>query len=91
MLKSGNFLEQSHGVDKHVEELEPDPEPLPVTPEALAVAVLAEHQPDEVTAVLAVWRCILGIELDRDRVLGHLRGLREWEDRWLQTRKRSSA
>lgn len=62
--------------------------PLPPTPETLAASLLAENEPDEVQGILAVWRDIFGIELDRDRVADCLRSLREWQSRWVRSNGR---
>ncbi len=44
-------------------------------PEALAVSILAENEPGEVDRILTAWREFLGIELDRGRVISHLKEL----------------
>ena len=57
----------------------------PVLAEGLAVSVLAEHEPDEVSCILAVWRDLFGMQLDRRRVEIHLKELRKWQNRWLRS------
>ena len=52
------------------------------TPEALAVSVLAETEPDEAGKILRVWRETFGMDLDRDRVTRQLQDLRQWQSRW---------
>ncbi|OGP98902.1 MAG: hypothetical protein A2W10_04335 [Deltaproteobacteria bacterium RBG_16_55_12] len=52
------------------------------TPETLAASLLVENEPDEVETILAVWRDIFGMRLDRDQVVRHLEGLRRWQSRW---------
>jgi len=56
----------------------------PVSAEGLAVSVLAEHEPDEVSRSLAVWRKVFGMQFDRRRVEAHLEELRAWQNRWLR-------
>ena len=55
------------------------------TAELLAISVLAEHEPDEVSCILAVWRDLFGMQLDRRRVETHLKELRKWQNRWLRS------
>ncbi len=53
----------------------------PVSAEGLAVSVLAEHEPDEVSRILAVWQEMFGIKQDRKRIENHLKTIREWQRR----------
>ena len=62
---------------------EGEAEPQATTPEALAVSVLAEIEPDEVGQILRVWKETFGMDLDRDRVTKNLGGLRKWQSRWV--------
>ncbi len=57
------------------------------TPESLAASALAEHQPDEADAIVRVWKALLGMDLGRGKVLGQLRDLREWQDKWVGIRR----
>ena len=52
------------------------------TPEAIAVSVLAESSPAEASQILAVWKNLFGMDLDRQRIGRHLEALREWQRRW---------
>ena len=58
--------------------------------EHLATAVLAENTPDEVTAILAAWDELLGIKLNRERVLNHLQELRRWQTFWFSNGSRNT-
>lgn len=64
------------------EGLEAAPEPEGPYPESMAAKILAEFEPSEAERIVAAWRDLLGIELDRKRVKDHLLALREWQKRW---------
>ena len=51
----------------------------------LAASMLAEHEPDEVSCILAVWQDLFGMQLNRGIVTEHLRELRKWQSRWLRS------
>ena len=84
------ILHRVRGTDEGVSD-EPDSREIaqaespPVSAEGLAVSVLAEHEPDEVSCILAVWRDFFGMQLDRRRVETHLKELRKWQNRWLRS------
>ncbi len=84
------ILHRVRGTDEGVSD-EPDSreiaqaESQPVSAEGLAVSVLAEHEPDGVSRILAVWRDLFGMQLDRRRVEIHLKELRKWQNRWLRS------
>jgi len=52
------------------------------SPEDLAAGILAENTPDEASLIVKAWREILGIPLDRQRVINHLKELRKWQAQW---------
>ncbi|MCH8055936.1 MAG: hypothetical protein IH857_07285 [Deltaproteobacteria bacterium] len=80
MLHSGRILDQPTRVGgPDIDDTHDDGSR--VTPEALVASILPEFTPDEVGSILKVWEG-LGIHLDRDRVVSHLRGLRAWQARW---------
>lgn len=56
----------------------------PVSAEGLAVSVLAEHEPEEVSRILVVWQEMFGIKQDRKRIENHLKTIREWQRRWVK-------
>ena len=83
------ILHRVRGTDEGVSD-EPDSQDVeqeesqPVTAEGLTVSVLAEHEPDEVTRILAVWQEMFGIKQDRKRIEKHLKTIREWRRRWVK-------
>lgn len=52
------------------------------TAETLAASILSGQESHDVDKILQVWKETFGMDLDRDRVTKHLRGLREWQSRW---------
>ena len=73
---------------EHSHPAEPESEPKPPTPEALAAKVLAEFEPDEAERVCQAWRDIMGVNLDVTRVREHLQALKRWQSGWLAKRRR---
>jgi hypothetical protein len=51
----------------------------PESADQLAVSVLTDNEPDEIGQILEVWQRTFGMTLNRDRVVNHLRSLREWQ------------
>lgn len=49
--------------------------------EPLAVQILADNEPNEVTQILDVWQRVFGMKLDRERVSRHLAMLANWQSR----------
>lgn len=66
---------------------EPEPKPERPEPETLASKILSEFEPGEADKIVAVWKELLGIDLDRGRVRDHLRALRKWQAEWHRTSK----
>jgi hypothetical protein len=46
--------------------------------EARVSSVSVESMPDEVEKIVAIWRALLGLKLDREKVGNHLAALRRW-------------
>lgn len=64
-------------------------EPERSNPDALTATaqVLAEFASDEAGRIVALWREILGVKLDPERVKEHLENLRKWQAEWHRTSK----
>ncbi len=52
------------------------------SPEVVARSILAENETEEAGLILAIWKELFGLRLDREKVLHQLRGLRQWEGQW---------
>jgi len=89
-----SILHRVRGIEKPSQAERPDIEssgalgPGTTTPETMAVSILVDHKPDEVSQILAIWRGFGIKDLDGQRireglspVREHLASLRSWKSR----------